>query len=473
MTNKPVMRKLVVAACLLIVYAGKGQVFPTDTVVKMGPLNKRINFVYLSDGYLLTELSSFTSDVTNINNKLFLTTPFKEYINYFNVFQVRVPSAESGAKHAHTASDCPAIGVQPVYDPKNYFGSRFDYGGIHRLLVPDSNSKINSVLASNLPTFDQAFIVVNSDYYGGSGGVYATSSTDPSAAEVGIHELGHSFGKLADEYWAGPGYALEKPNMTAQSNPALVKWKNWVGLNDVGVYPYVGGPGWYRPVQGSRCKMEVLGVPFCSVCVEAFIERIHTLINPIDKVTPAAAAAPLSIEGSEYGFKLNLIAPIPNTLKVTWKLDGNVIGNNVDTVTINGAMLSITNHTLVATVIDTSLLSKADNHVTIHTYNVQWNLSRVTGISNPELFKANLQVFPNPAVHDIQVKYELEKKANVSVELITVDGKRISRYEKKGQLPGRYTYTLDANKMHISPGMYFVVFSLNGNRLTKEVIKIE
>lgn len=467
------MRKLVITIFLFIGYAGHSQVFPTDTVVKKGALNKRINFVYLSDGYLTSELTTFSTDVTSINNKLFLTTPFKEYINYFNIFQVRVPSAESGAKHAHSATDCPDVSLQPIADPKNYFGSRFDYGGIHRLLVPDSNAKINSVLASNLPTYDQAFIIAHSPFYGGSGGVYATSSTDPSSAEVAIHELGHSFGKLADEYWAGPQYAMEKPNMTAQSNPALVKWKNWVGINNVGVFPYSGSAAWFRPVQGSHCKMEVLGVPFCSVCVETIIERIHTLINPIDKVTPSAAAVPLSLDGSLFGFKLDLIAPLPNTLKVTWKLDGNVIGSNVDTVTINGANLSVANHTLVATVIDTSLLSKADNHISIHTYNTQWNISRVTGISDPQLFKANLQVFPNPAIQDIMVKYELEKKANVSVEFLTVDGKRISRYEQKGQLPGRYTYTLDAKKMRISPGVYFVIFAINGSRLTKEVIKIE
>ena len=467
------MRKLAIVVCLLVACISHGQAFPTDTVIKKGPLNKRINFVYLSDGYVAGELSDFTTDVTTINNKLFLTTPFKEYINYFNIFQVRVPSAETGAKHAHTASDCPAVSVQPVSNPRNYFGSQFDFAGIHRLLYPDSTAKIASVLASNLPTYDQAFIIVNSDFYGGAGGIYATSSTDPSAAEVGIHEIGHSFGKLADEYWAGLGYAMEKPNMTAQSNPALVKWKNWVGLNNVGVYQYGGGPGWYRPVQGNRCKMEVLGAPFCSVCVEALIERIHTLVNPIDKVTPAVAAAPLNLDGGLYGFKLNLVTPIPNTLKVTWKLDGNEIANNVDTVTINGAGLSVTNHTLVATIIDTSALTKSDNHISIHTYNTQWNISRITGISDPELFRANLQVFPNPAVRDILVKYDLEKKANVSVEIFTVDGRRISRYEQKGQLPGRYTYTIDAKKTRISPGMYFVVFSLNGNRLTKEVLKIE
>src|SRR5690349_16072570 len=168
------MRKLTVIIFLLGAYACKGQVFPTDTVVKKGALTKRINFVYLADGYLSSELNTFSTDVTSINNKLFLTTPFKEYINYFNIFQVRVPSAESGAKHAHSASDCPDVSVQPISDPKNYFGSKFDVGGIHRLLVPDSNAKINSVLASNLPNYDQAFIIAHSSFYGGSGGVYAT-----------------------------------------------------------------------------------------------------------------------------------------------------------------------------------------------------------------------------------------------------------------------------------------------------------
>jgi hypothetical protein len=467
------MRKLFSVIMLLLAGSVYGQVFPTDTVVKTGTLSNRINYVYLSDGYQSTELNTFTTDVTTINNKLFLSTPFKEYVNYFNIFQVRVPSAESGAKHPNSASDCPAGGAQPIINPKNYFGSRFDVSGIHRLVVPDSFAKLNSVLATNFPAYDQALIVVNSQFYGGSGGVFATSTTNVSSAEVSIHELGHSFGLLADEYWAGSIYAAEKPNMTAQSDPLLVKWKNWVGTNNVGVYPYTSGTGWFRPVQNNRCKMEVLGVSFCSVCTEALIEKIHTLVNPIDGFTPSNASPIPAGNNVDLGFKLRQVLPVPNTLKTTWQLDGTAFAWNVDTATLQASSLTTGTHTLLSTVIDTTLLSRSVNHISVHIYNTQWTISRVTGISAPELYRANLKVFPNPTANDLVVKYELEKKANVAIELLSPDGKRILRHERKAQLPGIHSFTIDTRKLGISSGIYFVAFSINGNTLTKEVLKVE
>jgi IgA Peptidase M64/Secretion system C-terminal sorting domain len=474
MISKTHIRTLFIAGCLWSNIPGVySQNFPTDTVIKKGPLNNRINFVYMSDGYLASELNTFITDVTGVNNKLFLTTPFKEYINYFNVFQVRVPSAESGAKHANSAPDCPAGGSQPTINPRNYFGSRFDVFGIHRLLAPDSMAKISSVLSSNLASYDQCFIVANSQYYGGSGGAFPTTSTHSLASEIAIHELGHSFGGgLADEYWAGSVYAAEKANMTAQADPLLVKWKNWVGVNNVGVYPYIGGPGWYRPVQGGRCKMEVLGVNFCSVCTEALIEGIHNLVNPVDNFTPANGS-PVAASTGNIGFKLNLVLPIPNTLKTNWKLDGSDIAMNVDTVTLNSALLSGGNHTLLATVTDTTQLSRSATHISVHTYNTQWIISRVTGITSAELFRANLKVFPNPFASDLVVQYQLDKKANVSIELVSTDGKRITHHERKGQLAGQHSFTIDTRKEGISAGMYFVIFSLNGQSLTKQMIKVE
>jgi hypothetical protein len=260
--------------------------------------------------------------------------------------------------------------------------------------------------------------------------------------------------------------------MTAQSDPLLVKWKNWVGTNNIGVYPYIGGPGWYRPAQGNRCKMEVLGVDFCSVCTEAIIERIHNLVNPIDNFAPANAS-PLPAGTLDLGFKLNLVLPLPNTLKTTWKLDANTVALNTDTVTVNAAALSGGNHTLLATVIDTTLLSRSINHVSLHTYNIQWAISKITGVMTPELFKANLKVYPNPFASDLIVKYELEKKANISIEIISADGKHIYSYDRKNQLAGQHSFTINAAKKGIQSGIYFVVFSLNGQRLAKEVLKVE
>ena len=316
------MKKIYILLFSLFLYhSGIAQVFPVDTIIKTGPLDKRLNLVYLADGYLASEQAKFITDVVAMNDKLFNTVPFKEYKNYFNVFAVKVVSNESGIKHPNTAPDCPGIGTHPVSNPANYFGTTFDFGNIHRLVVPGNFALINSVLAANFPEYDQVLMVGNTSFYGGSGGAVATSTTHSSAAEIMIHEIGHSFAGLADEYWAGSQYAGEKPNMTAQSNPALVKWKNWIGTPGIGVFQHTGGPGWYKPTTGGTCKMEALGPAFCSVCKEALIERIHTLISPVDSYFPSNAGT-LNVYGTS-GFKLNLLQPIPNTLKRTWNMDGN------------------------------------------------------------------------------------------------------------------------------------------------------
>ena len=177
-------RYIVMGWVILMALQSQSQVFPVDTLMRNGERTNRINFVYLSDGYQSGELSTYITDATAINNALFLTTPFKEYKNYFNSYAVKVPSTESGAKHPGTALDEASSGGQPVIDPNNYFQSTFDFFSIHRLLVPQDNAGVYNVLASNLPDYDQPFVVVNSAYYGGSGGSVATASSDPSSAEV-------------------------------------------------------------------------------------------------------------------------------------------------------------------------------------------------------------------------------------------------------------------------------------------------
>ena len=61
-----------------------------------------------------------------------------------------------------------------------YFNSTFDYYNIHRLLVPQDYTAIYNVLSENTPFYDQANIIVNTTYYGGSGGSFATASTNAS-----------------------------------------------------------------------------------------------------------------------------------------------------------------------------------------------------------------------------------------------------------------------------------------------------
>ena len=84
--------------------------------------------------------------------------------------------------------------------------------------------------------------------------------------------MGHSLGGLGDEYFAGDMYTHEAPNITEESNPELVKWKEFIGKNDIGVYPMAGTTGWYIP--HLICKMKQLYTPFCDVCKSTINEEI-------------------------------------------------------------------------------------------------------------------------------------------------------------------------------------------------------
>lgn len=357
---------------------GFSQTYPLDTLMRNGERSNRINLVYLSDGYQSAQLPTYIIDATAINDALFSQSPFLEYKNYFNSFAIRVPSNESGAKHPATATDEGTSGGQPVANPDNKFQSTFDYFSIHRLLVPQNISAANSALASNLPEYNQGFVVVNSPYYGGSGGNLATASTDPSSKEVAIHEIGHSFAGLADEYWAGDVYAEEKPNMTANNNSATVKWKNWIGINGIGVYAHTGSgnaANWYKPHQ--NCKMQFLGSPFCSVCTERFIDVIHQKVSMIDSYTPASTSFTLSNTNS-VDFFITAIQPDPSNVGVNWYLNGSStpFATNQYAVNIPFSSFNTGNNTVRAEVIDSSSLSKSYLPGVGYIDNLTWTVNR-------------------------------------------------------------------------------------------------
>ena len=109
-------------------------------------------------------------------------------------------------------------------------------------------------------------VLANTTTDGGSvppGREYGISSIREQPGEftnyrhVVTHEMGHAFGGLMDEYW--PGWGIDAPNMTNNSNPAMVKWSSWVGFDGIGVHPYSNGQNpeasrWFFPSR-SRPKM--------------------------------------------------------------------------------------------------------------------------------------------------------------------------------------------------------------------------
>ncbi len=450
--------------CLLDTVAISSQTFDLENIKVSGDVDKRINLVVLSDGYQASEFSKFITDVTNFSNEMFTQSPFKEYANYFNVYVIKVPSNESGTDHPGSATDVTEP-VIPVAFKDTYFNTSFDTSGIHRLLYTFSSSSIYNVLANSFPEYDQPIILVNSSDYGGAGGPYAVSSTGNSANEIIIHELGHSLFDLKDEYYPGDALAGEAINMAQESNTNLIKWKNWIGIDGVFRYQHIDTNGnpkpWYRPHQS--CKMRYLGVPFCSVCQEGIIEKIHSLVSPIDSYLPVSN----SVNTSTYpiDFQLSLIKPIPNTLESVWTLNASNFANDVDDISIIDTDLNTGTNSLTVVVNDVSSFLKVDNHETVHVYSVTWTITKsALGIdditSDQNSFEITL--YPNPSNRIINLKIESRNAVNLKVDIISLDGKKI----KSTKISNYETNEVDISRF--SQGIYIANFYSNNILLTSK-----
>lgn len=452
---------LLIYICLITNWLS-AQTFQVENLLVNGPKSKRINLVYMSDGYTSAELGSFVSKAQSVNTSLFAQSPFLEYRNFFNAYAVKVASAESGAIHPGTATDV-SEPASPVKSPNNYFDSRFDVGGIHRLLVPGSSFQVLSVAGAAVPEYDQVLMLVNDTEYGGSGGTIATSSINSTAQEIMYHEIGHSFAYLGDEYWFS---CAEQKNRTANNDPETIIWKKWLNSNNIGIYP-IGSSGpaanCFRPHE--QCKMRALGYPFCAVCKEAFIDRIYELVSPIENFTPAATD--VTFAQPSMPFTLSLILPEPNTLNVEWVLNDTIIATATDSINITASQLLNGINFLEARVSDATLLSRAywpESAGYLHgvTWMITADLSSSPVVNAPQLNKIRYEIFPNPADDLLNVRVQTQVKNEIILRVTDMNGRLVleqpfepteslaTEMPVKNLAPGQYTLTIQAGQSRIS-----------------------
>lgn len=442
-------------------------VIGVDTLLKSGPVSKRINLVIMGDGYTNPQIPQFQTDAAAISNYLLTTPPFNNYQNYFNVFAIKCVSPQSGVTHPGTATDVTEP-ASPVMTVTNYFDTQFDNFNIHRLIYSNNSTAVYSVLAANFPAYDQVVILGNSTEYGGAGGAFAVSSIHSAAKEIVVHEMGHSFANLSDEYWAGISYAGESANMTANSNTTTVKWAPWIGINSTGVYAHgttTPENGWFRPHQ--NCKMRYLNSPFCPVCKEAIIEKIHSLTNPVDAYTPANTGT-VSVATSAQWFKTKLVKPNPNTLKRSWTLNATVVAGNIDSLLVNSGMVNAGNNMLTFTVMDTTGLSKSSTHPSLHSYSVVWSLTKTTvGL---EEIKPQLEfaVYPNPISDVMNLTYTLFEESKVELSVYDVSGKPVRDLGKSGGQAGEYRKEIALGDL--TAGIYFLRMTVNGQTINHKFV---
>ena len=195
----------------------------TFEVQKTGDPHDRVDVAFLSEGYTAADKDKFKADVERFSNYLFTVEPYKSSKDKFNVYGVFRPSAERGMDEPRQHSFKSTV-----------LDSSYNTFDLDRYLLSEENHKIHR-MAAQVP-YDTIVILVNTRRYGG-GSVcldYCISSVDNASSErVFVHELGHSFAYLADEYVGTVAYndryplGVEplEPNITELLDPANVKWK--------------------------------------------------------------------------------------------------------------------------------------------------------------------------------------------------------------------------------------------------------
>jgi hypothetical protein len=193
-------------------------------VMKNGPPSDKVDLLLMGDGYTAAEMDKWHRDAKRLTETLFSVSPFRERRNVFNVWAADTPSDESGVSRPSDAV-WRRSAVRASYDA---FGSE-------RYVLTFDNKRMREAAAAAPYEFIE--IVVNERKYGGGAihNLYATVAADnTSTPYVFVHEFGHHFAGLADEYYTSDvayetGSArLEpwEPNVTA--DPGAAKWKGLI-----------------------------------------------------------------------------------------------------------------------------------------------------------------------------------------------------------------------------------------------------
>jgi uncharacterized delta-60 repeat protein len=301
----------------------------TATVLRdSGPRDSCLNVTILGDGYTAAEEAKFVADASEHFRVLIEDQALAPFASVINGLAIFTASAESGA-------DIPSEGV--VRD--TCYNASFDVD-ITRLLTIDTSIAID-VLARFAPDSDITLALVNTPIYGGSGGWIAVTSLDEYSRLVALHEIGHSFANLADEYvdWSGlpKSFFSPQPNTTDKTTRDAVPWGRFIApgtplpstgqhyLDFVGLFDGVNGFGYgagiYRPTCTSL--MRQLDAGWGPVNLRAFATAVHRLDLHQATASPTIATHPASATVARGAFHtLSVAVSGTGPFSYQWSRDG-------------------------------------------------------------------------------------------------------------------------------------------------------
>lgn len=302
-----------------------------------GDPKNRVNYVILGDGYTATTVE--TTLKTHIENALKRRfehesgEPYGRYRNFVNICVMKAVSQNDGIGNGPTA---------------------FDGGNGGDRLAAVNESKVNAYIKANVPaTFevDWKAVVLNQSKWENTGSyLMLWSGGNADAPGAALHEGGHGFHQLADEYGSQTGCQNQKascgssgtvysePNSAGNCTTTDGKWDLWLGTTQKGLkVPDMGATGMQGTWQGSRYVGDGQYRPSCnsmmnslfgnnvdtsfnSVSREQIIFSIWRAVTPIDSTEPPAGAV-----NNPPTLKVNVIDPA--VINVDWTIDGQTTVN--------------------------------------------------------------------------------------------------------------------------------------------------
>jgi hypothetical protein len=192
-------------------------------VMKNGESREKVDLLLLGDGYTAAEMDKWHNDARRLTDILFATSPFKERRQEFNVWAIDTPAEESGISR-------PSDGVYR----RSPLRLTYDAFGSERYVLAFDNKRLREI-ASAAP-YEFIEVIANGRKYGGGGifNLYATVASDNEwTPYIFVHEFGHHFAGLADEYYTSDvayDSTPERPEPWEPNVTADPKALRWAGL---------------------------------------------------------------------------------------------------------------------------------------------------------------------------------------------------------------------------------------------------
>lgn len=326
--------------CLTVAIAPSLWAAPV-TLVDNGSPDNRVDILFFGDGYRAIDhsLGVYDNHIDSFLDYMFdgiYSDPFPRYENFFNVHKIVSNSNQAGAD---IPNDNPPQ-VRDTFFDASYevpTGETYNGAGNDRLILMDGGLVTlvrNGELAGTNITGDLQLMSVNESKYGGAGGTTAVpvavfAGDNEFSFEIGLHELAHSFGNLADEYggFPGPYTGAEPSEANVTADPTGAKWQHWLGFDDprgpnldIGVFSGARyyTTGLYRPSPNSKMRSVSNNPPvhFDAVSREQLILSIYDHVDPIDSFLPSPSVV-------DNDLWVDVVDP--DVIKVEWYVDHQLV----------------------------------------------------------------------------------------------------------------------------------------------------